>query len=145
MRIAAGAAPGRRRVLRPAAALALALLAASCAGSAEQAQDSITVDGERVAVAPLVDAHASLCLAATRPDSARALFFDRAHEALHTVARAVEDVDRAQAAELLQAKEKVESELDARPPDLPDHLSRLADVYRTSLGRLAIEAPPCDK
>ncbi len=125
--------------------LALAVLAASCNGADDTSADSVAVGGERVAVAPLVDAHAALCEAAIRPVSARALFFDRAHESLHTVARAVEDVDRAQAAELLQAKEKVESELAAAPVSLPDDLLRLAEVYRASLGRLAIEAPPCDK
>jgi hypothetical protein len=125
------------------AVVALAVLAA-CGGDGAETK-TVTVGGERVTVARLVDAHAALCEAATSPTTARALFFDRAHEALHTVARGVEDVDRGQAAALLVAKEKVESELDARPPNLPDDLRRLADVYRTSLGRLAIEAPPCDK
>jgi hypothetical protein len=76
---------------------------------------------------------------------ARALFFDRSHEALHTVARALEPVDRAQAATLLEAKQKVESELTTPPATLRDDLLRLADVYRTGLGRLAISAPPCEK
>ncbi|HEV3496501.1 MAG TPA: class I SAM-dependent methyltransferase [Actinomycetes bacterium] len=39
----------------------------------------------------------------------------------------------------------VESGLDAPGPTLPDDLTRLAEVYRASLGRLAITAPPCDK
>ena len=125
--------------------LALAVLVASCNGSEDTSPDSIAVGSERVAVAPLVDAHAALCEAAIRPVSARGLFFDRAHEPLHAVARAVEDVDRAHAAELLEVKEKVESELAAAPVSLPDDLLRLAEVYRASLGRLAIEAPPCDK
>ena len=94
---------------------------------------------------PLVDAHAALCEAVARPHQARQLFFDRSHDALHTVARDLEEVDRAQVAELLQAKERVESGLDAPAPSLADDLARLADVYRTSLGRLAIEAPPCEK
>ena len=94
---------------------------------------------------PRVDAHAALCEAAARPERARELFFDRSHDALHTVARDLEGVDRAQAAELLQAKEKVESGLGAPGPSLEDDLARLADVYRASLGRLAIEAPPCEK
>ena len=94
---------------------------------------------------PLVDAHAALCEAVARPHQARQLFFHRSHDALHTVARDLEGVDRAQAAALLQAKEKVESGLDAPAPTLPEDLVRLADVYRASLGRLAITAPPCDK
>ncbi|MGI8810630.1 MAG: hypothetical protein ACR2KK_22830 [Acidimicrobiales bacterium] len=126
--------------------LALAVLAASCNGSAgDDGNRTAVIGGEPVAVAPLVDAHAALCQAARQPDNARTLFFDRSHEALHTVARGVEDVDRTQAAALLQAKEKVESELGAPPPGLPDDVLRLAEVYRASLGRLAIDAPPCDK
>ncbi len=120
----------------------LVLVTVACGRSEPR---TVTVGGERVTVARLVDAHVALCEAAFSPATARALFFDRSHEALHTVARGVEEVDRAQAGALLQAKEKVESELDARPPNLPDDLRRLAEVYRSSLGRLAIEAPPCDK
>ena len=130
-------------MLRYLAALAL-VLAVACGGDSGAGNDrTITVAGQPVAVARLVDAHAGLCQAAAQPDAARRLFFDRSHEALHTVARALEDVDRAQAAELLQAKEKVESELDRPPPNLPDDLRRLAAVYRDGLGRLAITAPPC--
>ncbi len=101
--------------------------------------------GEDRPTDPRVDAHRALCEAAARPDQARQLFFDRSHDALHTVARDLEAVDRAQAAELLQAKERVESGLGSPGPALPDDLSRLANVYRASLGRLAIEAPPCEK
>ncbi|HEX2117657.1 MAG TPA: hypothetical protein VHF91_00610 [Acidimicrobiales bacterium] len=124
--------------------VALLLAAVACGGSGDGNPDTVTVDGQPVAVAPLVDAHAGLCEAADRIAEARALFFDRSHEALHTVARALEDVDRTQAAHLLQAKERVESELAAPGPSLSGDLSRLADVYRASLGRLAIDAPPCD-
>jgi hypothetical protein len=129
---------------RAAAALALVVALGACGGDSDDDR-TITVAGQPVAAAPLVDAHAGLCQAAAQPDAARRLFFDRSHEALHTVARALEDVDRAQAGELLQAKERVESELAAPPPSLPDDLYRLADVYRAGLGRLAITAPPCDK
>jgi hypothetical protein len=125
--------------------VALALVAVACSDSAGGAGDTITVGTDRVPVARLVDAHAGLCEAATQLDMARALFFDRSHEALHTVARALEPVDRAQAATLLEAKQKVESELTTPPATLRDDLLRLADVYRTGLGRLAISAPPCEK
>jgi hypothetical protein len=130
-------------VLRRAAAVVLLVLAAACGGS-DGVDETVTVDGARVAVAPLVDAQEALCQAAARPDQARALFFDRSHEALHTVARGLDDVDRAQAAQLLEAKETVESALGAHGAN-PQDLLRLADVYRTSLTRLAITAPPCDK
>ena len=131
-------------MLRRAAILALVVVAGAC-GDGESEDGTITVAGQPVAVAPLVDAHAALCEGAAAPDAARRLFFDRAHENLHTVARALEDVDRAQAARLLQAKERVESELPDQPPTLPEDLRQLAGVYRDSLGRLAITAPACDK
>jgi hypothetical protein len=133
-------------VLRRAAIVALAaLVATACAGNGDSGDRTITVAGQAVAVAPLIDAHAALCQAAAEPDAARRHFFDRAHDQLHTVAKALEDVDRAQAAQLLQAKERVESEIADRPPSLSDDLRRLAVVYRDGLGRLAITAPPCDK
>ena len=124
--------------------MVLAVVAAACGGG-DSGDGTITVAGQPVPVAPLVDAHAALCQAAAEPAAARRHFFDRAHEPLHTVARALEDVDRAHAARLFQAKERVESELSDPPASLPDDLRRLAGVYRDGLGRLAITAPPCDK
>ena len=131
------------------ATLLLVVLATACGSSADGEPRTITVGGERVTVAALVDAHAGLCeaerSAATDPVAARAAFFDRSHDALHTVARALQDVDRAQAGGLLEAKEKVESGLDSRSPTLAADVARLADVYHDALGRLAISAPPCEK
>lgn len=132
-------------MLRRAAVLTLAVVFAACGGGGNTVDRTVTVAGQPVAVAALVDAHAALCEAAAEPDAARRLFFDRAHEQLHTVARALEDIDRALAAQLLQAKERVESELPNLPATLSDDLRRLAGVYRDGLGRLAITAPPCDK
>lgn len=132
-------------MLRRAAVVALAILAAACGGNGASGDKTITVAGQPVAVASLLDAHAALCEGAAAPDAARRLFFDRAHEQLHTVARALEDLDRAQSAQLLEAKERVESDLVNPPPTLSDDLRRLAGVYRDSLGRLAITAPACDK
>ncbi len=121
-------------MLRRVAVVALVVLAAAC--------------GDDRPTDPRVDAHAALCEAAERrdrPEEARQLFFDRAHDALHAVARDLGGVDRAQAGALLEAKERVESGLQSPGPNLPDDLARLAEVYRASLGRLAIEAPPCEK
>lgn len=132
-------------MLTRAAALALLVMVTGCGRSGDGRPDAIMVDGQAVAVSTLVDAHAALCRAASRPAEARDLFFDRAHDPLHTVARALDGDDRPQAAALLEAKEKVESELAARRESPPGDLVRLADVYRASLGRLAITTVPCDK
>lgn len=123
------------------------MLAAACGGTSA-ANRTITVGGDRVTPARLVDASAGLCqakaVAATDPEAARATFYDRSHTALHTVARGLEPVDRALAAQLLEAKGKVEAELEAIPPNpSPADLGALDDVYRAGLGRLAISAPPC--
>jgi hypothetical protein len=123
----------------------LLVVLAACSGSDGSDGDTVTIGGQQVAKAPLVDAHAALCEAAAQPATARALFFDRSHEALHTVARGLEDVDRAQAGALLEAKQKAETDLSIFAPGLTAALLRLADVYRAGLGRLAITAPPCDK
>ena len=125
------------------AALLLVLAVAGC--GSDEGDRTITVGGQQVRVATLVDAHAGLCDAARDPAGARRPFFDRSHEALHTVADGLDDVDRVQAAQLLEAKEKVESGLGGPGPGLAEDLLRLADVYRSSLGRLAIEARPCEK
>jgi hypothetical protein len=128
-------------------ALAAAVLAVGCGGTA--AKDKvITVGGDKVTPARLVDASAGLCeakaAAGSDPEKARATFYDRSHSALHTVARGLEPVDRALATQLLEAKGKVEAELEAIPPKpSPADLGALDDVYRAGLGRLAITAPPC--
>jgi hypothetical protein len=132
------------------AAVAILLLAMACTRSTAGPGRTVTVGTDRVPAARLTDASAGLCqakaAAATDPTASRAAFYDRAHDAVHTVARALEPVDRNLAAQLLEAKEKVESEVDARPPaPVVDDLARLSDVYRAGLGRLAIAAPPCDK
>ena len=132
-------------MLTRAAAVTLLAAAMACARSGDGGPDRTTMDGQPVAVATLVEAHAALCQAASRPDEARALFFDRAHDPLHSVARALDGVDRPQAATLLEAKETVESDLGARRESRPEDLLALAEVYRASLGRLAITTGPCDK
>lgn len=136
-----------RRSAGPALAALVLVLAAAC-GRTPAADRTITVGGDKVTPARLVDASAGLCeakvAAATDPEAARATFYDRSHSALHTVARGLEPVDRGLAAQLLEAKGKVEAELEAIPPaPSPADLAALDDVYRAGLWRLAITAPPC--
>jgi hypothetical protein len=138
---------------RAAAAAALAasgavlVLAVACGGSSNTSQKTITVGGDHVTVAHLRDAAAGLCearsAAPSDPAAARADFYNRSHDSLHTVARALEAVDRSQAADLLVSMQKVESDLETRPPGLAADLGQLADLYRAGLGRLAITAAPC--
>lgn len=68
--------------------------------------------------------------AASRGDAAgaRAVFFDRSHQPLHELAAAAQERDRAAAARLLEAKERVESGLEKPSPTLADDLDTLAVV-----------------
>jgi hypothetical protein len=61
---------------------------------------------------------------------ARAVFYDEAHDPLHALAATTAERDRPAAAELLEAKEGVESMLDADPdlPELAQALRGLADA-----------------
>lgn len=132
--------------------LAVALLLAGCdnrAGTDDAPDRTIEVGGESVPVARLEDAATALC---TARDEARAdvmkastTFYDRSHDALHTIAAALEGVDRAQAARLLEDKQRVEADLAAPQTagTLVADLDQLAKVTRTGLTALSITVAPC--
>jgi hypothetical protein len=90
-----------------------------------------------------------LCTARTQAEtdvkSVRATFYDRSHEALHTIARVLEPVDRPLAARLLEAKAAVEADVNAQPlrPTVAADLDRLVDVTVQALARLSVTAPRC--
>jgi len=96
-----------------------------------------------------VSAVAGLCLARSQAEgdrgSVRGTFYDRSHEPLHTIARQLETVDRGLAARLLEAKEKVEVDVNAQPPAsaLAVDLDQLVDVTRQGLAKLSVVAGPC--
>ncbi|MFN2504823.1 MAG: hypothetical protein ABR540_11480 [Acidimicrobiales bacterium] len=144
----------RRRRPRVAAAVFLgATLALSGCGddNGDQATPSptIAVGGEAVAVERLRDAAAALCTARdqARADvkQARDTFYDRSHDDLHTISRALDAVDRAQSARLLEDKQRVESDLERNAPgsELSADLDRLAGVTRSGLATLSVTVPPC--
>jgi hypothetical protein len=130
--------------------------APSCTGADDPAPPdttgpTIVVAGDPVPVVRLTDAVAQLCLAAEeapdRPRAAEARFFDRSHETLHVMARALEDVDRPLAGRLLEAKQKLESDFSglASGDRVADDLNRLVEVGGAALDRLAVAVPPCAK
>ncbi len=94
-------------------------------------------------------AFVGLCLArASAPidvNTARSTFYDRSHDALHSLASDLASVDRALAARLLEAKQAVESDFGAEPapPSLGPDLDRLLEVTGQALARLSLPAPPC--
>jgi hypothetical protein len=73
------------------------------------------------------------------------LFLDRAHIPLHAIAQAISDEDRAQEAELLEAKNRVETDITSRAEGerLAEDLRALAEETRASLRVLSISAPTC--
>jgi|GEM_PF-1620635 len=136
---------------RAAVAPALAVLLAACGGRGGRAPEptasgslgTVTASDARVLVAALCELEGP---AATDPDRAGRIFYDRAHEALHVLAAAVEPVDRAAAAALLVAKERVEADL-AGPglsDAFPDHAAHLLEATRAALGAVGLPAPSCD-
>ena len=135
-----------------AATLAAALvIAVGACGDNESDQSSATIDagGEAVAVSALEDAANALCTARdqarTDVEAAETTFYDRSHDALHTMARALEPVDRAQAARLLEDKQRVEAAFAGDPSAaaMAHELDRLARVTRAGLAALAVSVPEC--
>lgn len=88
-----------------------------------------------------------LCLALeqsrTDREGAETIFEDRAHPRLHDIARDTEQEDRAAAAELLQAKNRVEENLKSGEGDLTADLGRLLDASRKALEVLELDPPGC--
>jgi hypothetical protein len=120
-----------------------------CDGERKPAADEVAMAGQPVKISRLQVIAAGICdaaqLAGRSIDSARATFYGQSHEGLHLIARGLEALDRAAAATLLEAKQKVESDfLDRRPASqLTDDLRRLADVTRSSLARFEVTADAC--
>ncbi len=141
-----------------ATATALALAASACSGNggaypAGTASSGNTASpgttSSTVAAPPVVVAVQGLCLARSQadadPKSVRGTFYDRSHEPLHTLARAMEPIDRALAARLLEAKEAVEADVNTQPLPATSaaDLDHLIEVTGQVLQRLAIPAIPC--
>lgn len=122
---------------------------ATSASTTTTAPTAVTVGGESVPVARLAGYAASICdaarQAATDVGAASKTFNGRAHDGLHLIARGLETVDRAAAATLLEAKQKVEADLSKPPPaaQLVADLNRLAEVTRSSLARFGVNVDAC--
>ena len=136
-----------RRTLA-AAVFALAVVAGACGdrgGDDGQPLPSgslgvVTPDAATSAVLGLCD-----LTNATDVVDARATFLDRSHATLHAIAAAADVRDRASAAALFEAKQRVEAAL-ARD-DLPSRFRRdvgaLIGATRDALDAIGLEAPAC--
>lgn len=122
------------------------VLAAGCGG---QGHSTVTAADQADTAAALRDAAAALCTAkdqaAGDPAAARRVFYDRAHDRLHELARLAERTDRPAAARLLEAKQRVEHDLDGPSPParLAGDLDRLLTTTNAALAAISISPPPC--
>ena len=118
--------------------LLLVLVAGACAAGRSGAADDV-----------YRRALFGLCVARDQadhtPTRVRTTFFDRSHDTLHELARALEPVDRASTARLLEAKNTIEADLASDPPpaSLAADLDRLILATRDGLRRLDEPAPGC--
>lgn len=110
---------------------------------------SVTMAGETVTTARLLAIAAGLCEAAaqapTDVEAAKKTFNGRSHDGLHLLARGLEEVDRAAAAALLQAKQKVEGDFsrNAAGTQVAADLKPLHDVTVSGLARFNVTAGAC--
>lgn len=139
------------RPRRPAVRLALILLLLSMAacGAGENDNPSSPPSGALGPVTPRAaeEAVRGLCDLRTATDrvEAEATFLDRAHATLHVIAAATEVRDRSGAANLLEAKQKVEADLAGTelPPSFAADVRALIDATRAALAAIGLDAPAC--
>ena len=135
----------RRVSWRPAVTAALlSLVTLVVMGCAPAASDDASASA-----APVADAAAALCDAKRKapadPLAARRVFYERAHDHLHDLARQVEGADRPAAARLLEAKQRVERDLDAgaTSQQLVGDLDQLLVATGAALTAISIPPPAC--
>ncbi len=142
--------PGRRE--RAAWVVAAALALAACGGSGDSDQvttppalpsGSLGVVTSDAAVATVQ----GLCDVRDAPDApaANATFYDRTHQELHVIAAATEEQDRAKAASLLEAMQRVEAELERPllPAGFSADVESLVGATREALASIGLDAPGC--
>jgi hypothetical protein len=128
---------------------AAALLAACAGGGAPAAPAPSGPSGSLGVMTAAAGAEtvAALCdlRDATARDAANATFFDRAHQHLHVLAAATENVDRVPAAGVLETMQVVEADLlsDRLPAGFSDHVGALLTSTRTALEADGLPAPGC--
>ncbi len=118
-------------------------------GGASAPEPTLRTGDGSVPVSLLQGAAAGLCTARAQAGAdvkaAATTFYDRSHDALHDLARALDASDRAASARVLEGKQRVESALErgAPGPDVAAELGSLAEVTRQALARLGVDAAPC--
>jgi hypothetical protein len=135
-----------RRALT-AAVFALAVLLTACGDDRGEGYPLPSMSFAVVTPEAARDAVLGLCELESTTDARRAeaTFLDRSHATLHMIAAAADARDRASAAALFEAKQRVEEAL-ARP-QLPPRFRRdvetLIGATRNALDAIGLDAPPC--
>ena len=103
-------------------------------------------DGSSAPASRWARAVAGLCAAARHAragdvDDARTTFFDQSHDDLHQLADETAGDDRAAAANLLEAKETVEADLEDSSGSLADDLDILVETTRAAIRATGAPVP----
>jgi hypothetical protein len=130
--------------------LAVAVVATACASDGGANGDpSAPPSGALGPVTSEAAAEAVRGLCALEPETdrieAEATFLDRSHATLHVIAAATEVRDRAAAADLLEAKQRVEADLAGAglPPGFAADVRALIDATGAALSAIGLDAPSC--
>lgn len=136
--------------------LLVAVGLAACGGSSDDAAGAGTASATATATTGSVDPlqatvdHVVLGLCAVRaqaetdPAGAATTFDDEVHEALHELAAEIQPVDPAAAADVLEAKERVESDFAEGAPagQLGEDLATLLEATTAGVGGKGLGLPP---
>jgi len=131
--------------------VAIAVVASACGDDGDAADGEPLPSGSLGVVRPDAATAAvfGLCdlMSAAEVVDARATFQDRSHATLHVIAAAAEAAggDRASAAALFEAKQRVEAALarDELPPRFQRDVQNLIDTTRVALDAIGLDAPAC--
>ena len=129
--------------------VAIAVVASACGDDGDAADGEPLPTGSLGVVTPDAATAAVLGLcdltSATEVVDARATFLDRSHATLHVIAAATEARDRASAAALFEAKQRVEAAFarDELPPRFQGDVQSLIDTTRVALDAIGLDAPAC--
>jgi hypothetical protein len=141
---------GRRECVAWVVAAGLALAACGGYGGADQVTTPSALPSGSLGVVTsdaALSAVQGLCDVRDAPDApaASATFYDRTHQELHVIAAATEERDRAKAAALLEAMQRVEAELE-RPllrGGFSADVESLVGATRGALASIGLDAPGC--
>jgi hypothetical protein len=131
-------------------AAALALVACGGYGGSDQVTTPPVLPSGSLGVVTAEAADAAvqgLCDVRDAPTApaASATFYDRTHQELHVIAAATEERDRAKAASLLEAMQRVEAELEQPllPAGFSADVETLVGATRGALASIGLDAPGC--